>query len=185
MKKNFFKFTVFILMAFFTSNVVAQNEAGDKEIGADFILGIGSGDLAPGTFFGGGIKGRWTLVDNFRLEAVASYMVASETYEYEEYGMSFSHDESYGMIDISVNAHYLFGLGDAFFLYPIAGLGLVAPVETGETEGTATSFALNVGAGAQYMFSENWGANLEAKYKIQTGDAFNYIALSLGAVYKF
>ena len=192
MRKNFIKCAVLILAAFFTSNAMAQNEKGDIEIGADFNVGIGASEFAPKTFFGGGIKGRWTLADNFRLEANASYMIVSETNEWEtEYydwdekvTISHSEDVTYGLIDISVNAHYLFGLTDGLFVYPLAGLGIVGATDAGNTEANASAFALNLGAGAQYMFNENWGANVEAKYKILTGDAFSYINFSLGVIYK-
>ena len=186
MKKSFIKFTTFIVIAFFTSNAIAQSEQGDKELGVDFNLGIGVGEYAPNTLFGAGIKGRFTVLDNLRLEVNMSYMFISETYEISEGGNVSSETYNWALIELCPNIHYIFEPLDGLFLYPLAGLGFAGATESGGGSAQISSLVLNAGAGAQYMFNDKWGANLEAKYKRITGDdAFSYINLAFGVVYKF
>ena len=67
--------------------------------------------------------------------------------------------------NVEVNAEYLFKVGDAFTIYPLAGIDLLGiSVEGG---GSDSKMGLNLGAGVEYQLSSNLALKAEYNYKTQ------------------
>ena len=63
------------------------------------------------------------------------------------------------------NVQYLFKVGDAFTIYPLAGLDFTGfSIEHG---GSDSKLGLNLGAGAEFALSEKLALKLEYNYKTQ------------------
>ena len=179
MKKNFIKFTIFIAIAFFTSNAIAQSEQGDKELGADFRLGIGASKDAPNMLIGGSFKGRFTLIDNFRLDVNLSRMTSFGKLK------DLVDTELYSSLELCTDFHYIYDLTYGFFVYPLAGVGGVLVTDSRVSDDWGYALVVNAGAGIQFMYDDTWGFSLETKYKKFIGDEpFGYINLSLGVILK-
>lgn len=149
----------------------AQTEKGDMAAGLNLGMGMGDGF----TNIGIGAKYQWTIVNNLRLESAFNYYLKKDFIS---------------MWDLGINAHYLFSLSDKFVIYPLAGLGVLgvkASYDLGEWGGSAsasdTNFAINLGAGAEYLISPAISLGLEFKYKIASN--WNRALFSIGAAYHF
>lgn len=165
------KLLLIAAIALFGMTAQAQTEKGDMAAGINLSMGTGDGL----TNIGIGAKYQWTIVNNFRLEPAFNY---------------FLKKDYVSMWDLGVNAHYLFGLGDKFTIYPLAGLGVQGVKvsydlgEWGLGGGSSdTKFGFNLGAGAEYMVSSAISIGLEFKYKIVAD--WNRAVFSLGATYHF
>ena len=67
--------------------------------------------------------------------------------------------------NVEANVEYLFRLGDAFTIYPLAGIDFTGcSVEGG---GSDSKMGLNIGAGVEYALSEKLSLKAEYNYKTQ------------------
>ncbi len=153
-----------VVMALSTVFLFAQ-EKGDMGAGVNLSYGTKDGF----SNFGIGAKFQYNILDNLRIEPSATY---------------FLKKDYVSMWEVNANAHYLFGLSDNFFLYPLAGVAFVG-YEVGEGAFSASDSKLgfNLGAGAEYLLTETFALNFEIKYQIVSD--FDRPIFSIGAAYKF
>ncbi|MEG0559494.1 MAG: porin family protein [Muribaculaceae bacterium] len=83
------------------------------------------------------------------------------------------------MWDVNANVHYVFNVADQFNVYPLAGL--VFSHWSGAS--SFNRFGANLGAGAEYYFTEKIGMSAEVKYQFVKD--VSQCAFSLGVNYKF
>ena len=124
-------------------------EKGDMWLGGGFSYGLSS-DYKN---FGIGAKGHYELLEKFRADAMVTYY--------------FRH-EDVAFFDISINAHYLFGEDD-FHYYPLAGFTFLGYSENAVGFPSEFKFGYNLGAGAEYNFSDKVKVYGELKYQIVSG----------------
>ena len=123
----------------------AQNEPGKMAIGANLNYGMHK-DYKN---IGFGAKFQYNITDAIRGEASGNYFLKKD-------GVSFW--------NVEVNAEYLFKVGDAFTIYPLAGLDLLG---TKVGDYSDSELGLNLGAGVEYQLSENLALKAEYNYKTQ------------------
>lgn len=153
-----------VVMALSTAFLFAQ-EKGDMGAGVNLSYGTKDGF----SNFGIGAKFQYNILDNLRIEPSATY---------------FLKKDYVSMWEIDANVHYLFGLGDKFRLYPLAGVALVGhKFGEGEYSVSGSKFGFNIGAGAEYLLTEKFALNFEFKYQIVS--ELDRPIFSLGAAYKF
>ena len=128
-------------------------EKGDMWLGGGFSYGLSS-DYKN---FGIGVKGQYELLEKFRADAMVTYFFRHEVSE--EIKASF--------FDISINAQYLFGEDD-FHYYPLAGFTFLGYSENAVGFPSEFKFGYNLGAGAEYNFSDKVKVYGELKYQIVT-----------------
>lgn len=152
-----------VVMALSTAFLFAQ-EKGDMGAGVNLSYGTKDGF----SNFGIGAKFQYNILDNLRIEPSATY---------------FLKKDYVSMWDVNANVHYLFGLGEKFNLYPLAGLAFVG-WKFGDGDSVSdTKFGFNIGAGGEYLLTEKFALNLEIKYQIVSD--LDRPIFSLGAAYKF
>lgn len=139
-------------------------QQGDKSLGFNIKYGL---DEPKSTGFG--IKGQYGFTDKIRGEASFNYFM-------KKHGAQ--------MIDINANIHYVFTFltFDELGIYPLAGVTLQS---VNPDEGSSESkFGLNIGAGAEYSFSEKIKVNLEFTYKLASKN-WDRSLVGIGVAYKF
>ncbi|MFI3259109.1 MAG: hypothetical protein R3Y16_03340 [Rikenellaceae bacterium] len=108
-----------------------------------------------------GVYGRYTLNNGLRLEPSVSFIFAKGC-----------------TIDVTVDAHYIFDLGDKFEAYPLVGVSINDPGKFG--------FAANFGGGLGYKLSDVINLDLGMKWALQTQSYIsNPFIISIGGGYKF
>ena len=99
---------------------------------------------------------------NFGLGANVGYEVLNNVRGVAEFNYFFKKDYV-SMWNVDVNAEYLFKAGDAFTIYPLAGVSLLGL--SWEGGGSDSELGLNLGAGVEYQLSENLALKAEYNYK--------------------
>lgn len=149
-------------------------------------LGIGSG---PSIVLGG--KLQYGITDPIRLEASFSGLWGKKTYS----GIA---DVSTNGYDLSVNAHYLFSLGDKrwskdkntpLFVYPLVGMGIYKATAKASAFGTnvaysETKIGMNIGCGVEQYFP-NDKFSCFAEVKVGLGDGLSRFTSLMGLAYHF
>lgn len=79
------------------------------------------------------------------------------------------------------NVHFMIPVANSFYLYPLAGLGY--GYLSWDGGGSADKFAFNVGIGAEYEITRNFGVDFEFKYQYMAD--YNRLPILVGATYKF
>ncbi|MBR5102679.1 MAG: porin family protein [Muribaculaceae bacterium] len=156
-----------------TAAAMSQATQGEFASGANLVYGFGVKSLGIGAKF------QYTLIDHVRGEVAFNY---------------FFKKDFVSMWDASINAHYLISVHqENFFLYPLAGFTFAAT--SYDTKGAESKLlpehidksysrvGLNLGAGAQYQFSEHIGFTLEYRYSIMKD--IDQSVIGLGVNYKF
>ena len=139
MKKLFFV----ICMMLVSASTFAQ--AGSKTIGIH-----GNYMIDTPNNFGIGANFGYEIIDNLRGVAEFNYFLKKDQVSYW---------------NAEVNAEYLFKVGDAFTIYPLAGIDFLGiSVENG---GSDSKMGLNLGAGVEYAISEELSLKAEYNYKTQ------------------
>jgi outer membrane protein X len=155
-----------------SATTLAQSQ-GDMAAGGN--LAFGSGDNFSN--IGIGAKFQYNITDPIRLEGSFTY---------------FLEKDYLSMWDFSVNAHYLFQVGEVR-LYPLAGLGIIGSkynlpsinfggISLGGGSASDSFFGINIGGGIDYDLTEALILNAELKYKICDLDR---LMLSVGLAYRF
>lgn len=190
-KKTMKKFLLTICLVFAGLSSFAQ-EKGDMSVG----LSLGAAPIVESgvslTNIGVGAKFRYHVTSPIRLEADLDYWLKSKEMD---------------VLDLSVNAHYLFNVTDKINVYPVAGIGY-ARISGGvgfdddfgvldfgrsssspwEDMDSSSSNALNrmlinVGVGADYALTDKISVGAEIKYQFIKD--FNRLPINIGVTYKF
>ena len=171
MKKLFLTLCV----ALFSVGAFAQ-EKGDMAVGGSLNFNTKS------SMFGIGARYQYFIIDKLRADGEFAYYFKKD-------GVS--------MFTVLASANYLFNVADKINVYPIAGLGFGHSSASSEDysvtyEGqtynfssggaSTTDFIGQIGAGAQYDFSDKIAGNFDAKVQFGSGTAF---VLAAGIIYKF
>ncbi|MBQ7690218.1 MAG: porin family protein [Muribaculaceae bacterium] len=152
---------------------LAQAEKGDVATGVNLLYGFGIKSMAIGAKF------QYTIIDHVRTEAAFNY---------------FFKKDFVSMWDVSLNAHYLIPVHqENFYLYPMAGLTFAStnydsegasrkllPSEIGKSH---SRIGVNLGAGAQYQYSDHVGFTLEYRYSVMKD--IDQSVIGVGVNYKF
>ena len=139
MKKLFFV----ICMMLMSVSTFAQQGKMTVGIHGDYMLDTPKN-------FGFGANVGYELINNVRGVAEFNYLLKKDYVSYW---------------NVEVNAEYLFKVGDAFTIYPLAGIDLLGiSVEGG---GSDSKMGLNLGAGVEYQLSSNLALKAEYNYKTQ------------------
>ena len=163
MKQNWFKAatlsTALTMVGFAGANA---QEAGDKAVGANIVMGMGNDFSHTGL----GAKFQYNVTKPIRGEGSFTYFFAKD-------GIS--------AWDVSVNAHILLPVGKVN-LYPLAGMSYMGYKDaggkriilgngslvqyTGNGSYSHTLFGLNLGGGTEFRFTDHLFLNVELKYRI-------------------
>ena len=169
--RNIFKVAVAAIAMVMVAATANAQVKGDMAAGAKvgYATSNGYGHLGIGGKF------QYNVMDPLRLEGSFTYFMPKEM------AGGFASAKT-SMWDASVNAHWLFRLGEKVNVYPLAGLGIFgvntkASVDLGElgnysASGGANDFALNLGGGVDFKLSQSMFINAEAKYMIAGGGLF-------------
>ena len=146
---------------------------------AQFAVGVHTLYGTDVSNFGIGVRARYDLNEQFRLDGNFNYY-------FKKNGLEFW--------DINANLHYLFNITDEFTAYPLGGLGLGSIKATTElrdpftgqvvyaSSTSDTKLGFNVGGGVDYQIADDLYLNGEVKYQIISG--YSQAVLSAGIVYK-
>jgi outer membrane protein X len=171
--KNFFKVAV-LAIALTTISITANAQTkGDMSAGAKFALGTGDG----WSNMGFGANFRYNVTDPLRLEASFTYFLKKNFIT---------------QWDASVNAHWLFRVGEKVNVYPLAGIGILNTgvnldlgldeFGLGDMSTSVSDFAVNLGGGVDFFLTESVYINAELKYMIAAGGR---LFLSAGVGFMF
>ena len=165
-------------------------QKGDVALGFNFGVAPIVENHASTTNFGLGAKFRYNVSNPVRLEANFGYWFKSNTFD---------------IIDLSANVHYVFKVGNKFNIYPLVGVGYArvnssigGAVEDVLEESfdwyndddveinASTGFnrlLVNVGVGAEYAVTDKLSLGVEIKYQYLKD--FSRLPINLGLAYKF
>jgi outer membrane protein X len=169
-----------------TISVTAVNAQEKGDMAAGVNLAVGMGDNL--TNFGIGAKFQYNITTPIRLEGAFTYFLP------KTWGVSGLSEASLSMWDFSVNAHYLFPVGDKITVYPLAGVGILGVHTSYETNlsglggyydasASSSEFNFNIGGGLDFKLSDKIILNAELKYKI--GGTWSRFVISAGVAYRF
>ncbi|MDE5874468.1 MAG: porin family protein [Muribaculaceae bacterium] len=117
-----------------------------------------------------GVKYQFQPTDLIRLEADADFGLKNK-------GTS--------TFNIMANVHFMIPVANQFSMYPLAGIGYgrLSHDVGGNVNATFDKFAFNIGVGAEYDITKNFGVNFEFKYQYMAD--YNRLPILVGATYKF
>lgn len=191
MKNKMKKFFISICVALVGLSVSAQ-EKGDMAVGLNLGVAPSLESGAKVTNFGIGAKFQYNVTNPIRLEAALDYGFKNKGCD---------------VMNLGINAHYIFKVGDKLNVYPLVGLGY-AHIGGGGSKGgddfdeddfkhlwsrssdldkeggsSASKFLFNVGAGIEYPITDKLAVGAEIKYQYIKN--FNRLPISVGITYKF
>lgn len=162
---------IFVLLCSALISVGVFAQKGARAAGVNLNYGTTASTVGLGAKF------QYGITDAIRIEPSLTYYFGGT-----------------GMLDVSVNAHYLFNVASKINLYPLAGLGfdacryevLVGDVYDGwdMDKKTDAAFKFDFGGGAEYEITNNIAAGLELRYEVISG-GFSQFVVGLGATYRF
>ncbi len=124
------------------------------------------------TNIGLGVKYRYGLTDNLRIEPHFNYF--------------FKHDY-FSMWDLGANFHYVFPVAETVGIYPLAGLaysnGKAHGSDFGGEDVSDGKISINLGCGADFQMASNITLSIEAKYQII--DNVNQLVVAAGVAFAF
>jgi outer membrane protein X len=175
--KNIFKIAIVAIALTITTTTVTAQEKGDMAVGIKVAYNLP--DLL--STYGFGAKFQYNILDPLRLDGSFTYFLPNE----------FSATSRW---DFSINAQWLFPGGEKMNYYPLAGFGILGTKQSVESDSlfiedlggnntSASTFGVNLGGGIDYLISESFLLNLEAKYMLISGGG--RIIFSAGAAYRF
>ena len=164
-----------------TGAAMAQAEQGDIAAGLQLNYGSFNKNLGLGARF------MYNPINHLRVGVEVDY---------------FFKKDYVSMVDVSLNGQYMFGLlGNRLFLYPTIGVcyasatmswadlakdlaKAVGEVYTGGYSNESVGkFGMNLGAGAQWQFTDHIGVSLEYRHTIMK--SIDQGVFSAGVLYKF
>ena len=164
-----------LCIALFSVGAFAQ-EKGEMAVGGSLNFNT------KASMFGIGARYQYFFIDKLRGDGEFAYYFKKD-------GVS--------MFTILASANYLFNVADKVNVYPIAGLGIAhssaSSIDINESYmgqtihitsngASSTDFIGQIGAGAQYDFSDKVAGNFDAKLQFGSGTAF---VIAAGIIYKF
>lgn len=154
-----------IVCAILLGVTAANAEIGQMAVGGQLLYGTRISNV------GIGAKYQIGIFNNFRAEAAFNY---------------FFEKNAWHMWDLNLNAHYTFGLGERWKVYPIVGLTYVSAVEDlgpGLNSDSHGKFGLNLGAGGEFALTDHVALFAEGKFSLVS--KYDHWTFGLGAMYKF
>lgn len=145
------------IVALFAVTAASAQDKGNWALGPRMNIYTNTGDAVVGL----GAFGRYSFTDNWRIEPSLMALLHS--------GCS---------IDISVDAQYVFHLGEGWSVYPAVGF----------TANDIDKWAagLNIGGGFDFEVARNWDLSAGLKWQPMFDDwRKNPVVISIGAAYKF
>ncbi len=122
------------------------------------------------------IGGSFNFSDEFGISARYTYAFGNLRLA-PELGFFFPGNGTW--FDINTNVHYTFNLAPRFNLYPLAGFNVGIYSWEGHSD---SAFAMNLGAGGEYLFSQKVAGFLEMKGVLGDGSRAQF---SFGVAYRF
>lgn len=145
------------IVALFAVTAASAQDKGNWALGPRMNIYTNTGDAVVGL----GAFGRYSFTDNWRIEPSLMALLHS--------GCS---------IDISVDAQYVFHLGEGWSVYPAVGF-------TANDIGKWAA-GLNIGGGFDFEVARNWDLSAGLKWQPMFDDwRKNPVVISIGAAYKF
>ena len=145
------------IVALFAVTAASAQDKGTWALGRRMKIYTNTGDAVVGL----GAFGRYSFTDNWRIEPSLTALLHS--------GCS---------IDISVDAQYVFHLGEGWSVYPTVGF-------TANDIGKWAA-GLNIGGGFDFEVARNWDLSAGLKWQPMFDDwRKNPVVISIGAAYKF
>ena len=145
------------IVALFAVTAASAQDKGNWALGPRMNIYTNTGDAVVGL----GAFGRYSFTDNWRIEPSLMALLHS--------GCS---------IDISVDAQYVFHLGEGWSVYPAVGF-------TANDIGKWAA-GLNIGGGFDFEVARNWDLSAGLKWQPMFDDwRKNPVVISSGAAYKF
>lgn len=170
------KLLLLVMIAIFAAgSMQAQTEKGDMAMGVNITPAFGN----HWTTVGIGLKYQYNIIDHLRMEPTINY------YFKKDYTTVW---------DLGVNFHWVFDVPvENLYVYPIAGIGIASLKDDvdgflSDVNGASgsivgrdfTHFAVNLGAGVEYKFTEKISANFEYKRRISSGLGQNLLSIGVG-----
>lgn len=145
----------------------------------DMAAGINLGYAATDGYnnLGLGAKFQYNVIDPLRLEARFDYFFPNDNL-----GIKTNY------WDFMIDAHWIFPVGRMVNLYPLAGLGVLGAkvradvMGVGARKNTGSTFAFNLGGGADLFLSDTIFLNAQLRYMVNDG---GYFMPSVGIGYAF
>ena len=164
---------VFVAVLLAMGGMGAFAQKGEKAVGINLNYGTTASNVGLGAKYQHGIT------DAIRIEPSLTYYFGGS-----------------GMLDITVNGHYLFNVAPKINVYPLVGIGFdfcryewididwdnYDSYKT--TKETDTSFKIDFGGGAEYDVTDKIALGLELRYEVITG-GYSQFVVGIGAKYKF
>lgn len=168
----------FLSLALLAASATAgfAQEKGKIELGAVASFGTAMSN------FGIGGKARYGITDNIRLDGSVSFFLPKNIVSVGDYKL----DQS--LMDMSINAHYLFKIADKFTIYPLAGLGYYhykikssgkyyseladlvgGSIKSYKDSDTSGHIGINLGGGVSYQLNQSMSVGGEVKFAIVNG----------------
>lgn len=159
------KLMMIAAMVLMSTGAFAQ-EAGQLAVGVTFsdYLGSDSRILI-------GAKGQYSITDNFRAEVDVKFAPKS-------------HHQTW--VNPTLNLQYLFPIFDKFYVYPLAGVGLMSVAS--DSFDTQSMVCFKGGAGCEYFITDQIKGIFETYYQFAKKDGIKYSdrpLVSIGAAYIF
>ncbi|MDR1859336.1 MAG: porin family protein [Bacteroidales bacterium] len=152
-KFNFLKKAAILAIAIMATVSVSAQEKGAMSVGGNLAFGFYKADVSGADSeaqLGLGPKFRYSILDQLRAEGSFMYFLPKD---------------HWSMIDVSVNAHWLFPFGEKMYLYPLAGFSYLShKYSYSGTSLSGTDSGFNIGGGVDYKLSEKLTLNAELKY---------------------
>ncbi|MDE6443700.1 MAG: porin family protein [Muribaculaceae bacterium] len=117
-----------------------------------------------------GAKYQYNVTKLIRLEAAA------------DFGLK---DKGTSTFNAMANVHFMIPVANQFYMYPLAGIGYghLSQDVGNHVNAGYDKFAFNIGVGAEYEITRNFGVNFEFKYQYMAD--YNRLPILVGATYKF
>jgi len=147
------------LLALGSNNLSAQVK-GDFAIGANLSALAYNNSYLDKLYmnYGLGPKVQFNISDPLRLEAALTYFVPKDYVS---------------ILDLTINAHYIFVLSDRLNFYPLLGAGTYGIIADYDEVDIDYDVCANVGVGLDLFLSESIILNFEVKYKQYALSLFN------------
>ena len=126
-----------MLLSLGASAQLSAQERGKIAVGGDLSY------MTEGGWIGVGVKARYGLTKDIRLEGALTYFLPKS---------------NVSPLELGVNAHYVVSLDDKISVYPLAGVSYYKVPGYGD-------FTLNFGGGASYQLNDKLSLGAELKYQ--------------------
>lgn len=148
--KSIFSLLLVVLSVFATEGLQAQ----DLRLGGGLVYG--------------------SEIDRMGIDLRGDYQLQSNLILVPDFQLFFRRNSGNVRVNwntINFDFHYLIGVAENFYLYPLAGLNFTFyTVKIRDNRDTSTRIGLNLGGGAEYRFTEKIAGFIELKYVVSDAD---------------